>query len=195
MRLLDKVLMRWRFRMALRWVPPGVALLDVGCHQGEFFRRLGTRLGSGVGFDPLAQPYTGERFRLVAEAFPPATPLPPASFDAIVMLAALEHIRDNADLPGELHRLLRPGGRLILTVPSPSVDALVDLLCRLRLADGMSVEQHYGFSPGEVPTLFPPAGFTLEHRQRFQLGLNNLFVFRKPTGAGPEACGAAEGTV
>ena len=39
------------------------------------------------------------------------------SFDAIVLTEVLEHVREPADLLEELHRLLRPGGRLLVTVP------------------------------------------------------------------------------
>jgi SAM-dependent methyltransferase len=190
MRLLDKILMRWRFRQALRWVATGADVLDVGCHQGEFFRHLGERLGSGVGFDPLAVTPVGGKVRLIAEPFHAPSPLPDGSFDAAVLLATLEHIPDKGGLPAELYRLLRPGGRAVLTVPSPRVDAIVGALRWLRLVDGMSLEEHHGFSPGAVPGLFAPAGFELEHHARFQLGLNHLFVFRKP---GTPTCPVARG--
>jgi SAM-dependent methyltransferase len=103
-----------------------------------------------------------------------------ASFDTVIMLATFEHIRDREPLCRECCRLLRPGGRVIVTVPSPWVDAILAMLCCLRLADGMSLEEHHGFDPQTTPELFLRAGFVLEHRHRFQLGLNHLFVFRKP---------------
>src|SRR5262245_47825991 len=108
MRFLDRALSWWRCRMASPWVPAGADVLDIGCHQGEFLRRLGARLGAGVGFDPLALTAGGERYRLVAAPFTAPSDLPPGSFDAAVLLATLEHIRDKAPLPAELYRLLRP---------------------------------------------------------------------------------------
>jgi hypothetical protein len=60
------------------------------------------------------------------------------------------------------------------------VDHILAALCGLRLADGMSLEQHDGFDPRTTPEFFVPSGFVLEYRRRFQLGLNHLFVFRKP---------------
>ena len=185
MRFLDRVLQDWRFRLAEPWVRPGASILDVGCHQGEFFLRLGARIGFGVGFDPLARPQTTDRFRLLADPFPIPAPFPDASFDAVILLATLEHIGDKALFPHEFGRLLRPNGRVILTVPSPRIDRLVDVLRKLRIADGMSVEEHHGFLPQTVPSLFSREAFTLEHRQPFQFGLNNLFVFRKIDGPAP----------
>jgi hypothetical protein len=78
-----------------------------------------------------------------------------------------------------LRPFLRSGGRLIVTVPSPAVDTILVGLRTIRLLDGMSLEQHYGFSPAETRLLFGFAGLTLTAQKRFQFGLNNLFVFVK----------------
>jgi SAM-dependent methyltransferase len=156
-------------------------VLDVGCHQGEFLRRLGNRIGPSVGLDPLAIPTTTNRYRLIAEALRESSPFADGSFDVVVMLATLEHIRDKEPLARVCRRLLRPGGRIVITVPAPFVDGIVDWLRRLRLADGMCLEEHHGFDPTVTPAVFTRQGFQLEHHHRFQLGLNHLFVFRKPT--------------
>src|SRR5688572_5321879 len=122
MRQLDRVLQDWRARMARRWVPRGARVLDIGCHQGEFLTSLGEQIGPSVGLDPLAAPAENGRFRLVAEPFSRPLPFPDQSFDVVVMLATLEHIRDKAPLAEELGRLVAPGGRVIITVPSKIVD-------------------------------------------------------------------------
>jgi SAM-dependent methyltransferase len=44
-------------------------------------------------------------------------PLEDESFDAALMTQVLEHVREPARVLGELHRVLRPSGRLFLTVP------------------------------------------------------------------------------
>jgi SAM-dependent methyltransferase len=184
MRFFDRILQNWRAEVARPWVPPGARVLDIGCHQGEFLHSLGDQIGPSVGLDPLAQPLPQLRHQLLSQAFAEPLTFPDASFDAVVLLATLEHIRDNAPLARECQRLLRPGGRVIITVPSPRVDTIVAALCRLRLADGMSVDEHYGFDPHTTPQIFAGAGLVLEHWRRFQLGLNHLLVFRKPATVG-----------
>ncbi len=180
MRFLDRVLQSWRARMARPWIPAGGNVLDIGCHQGEFLRGLGDHIGPSVGYDPLALPEECANYRLVPELFPLPSPYPDESFDAVVMLATLEHIRDKEPFAREFFRILRPGGRVIVTVPSHWVDGIVHTLCKLRLADGMSLDEHHGFDPRTTPDIFGGKGFVLERWRRFQLGLNHLFVFHKP---------------
>ena len=93
----------------------------------------------------------------------------------------LEHfpVAAQAALARGCHDWLKPGGVLIITVPSPQVDAVLAVLTRLRLVQGMSLEQHYGFKPSTTRAIFEPAGFDLMRQKRFQLGLNNLFVFER----------------
>jgi 2-polyprenyl-3-methyl-5-hydroxy-6-metoxy-1,4-benzoquinol methylase len=181
MRPLDRLLQRWRERRAWKWIPKGAAVLDVGCFQGEFLERLRDHISSGVGMDLLALPIDRDGIRLLPVSFQAPTPFASESFDAIIMLATLEHIEAKEAIPQECWRLLRPGGRVIVTVPSPAVDAILAVLMWLRLLDGMSASQHHGFAPGDTRELFGKCGFALEHDSRFQLGLNNLFVFRKKT--------------
>jgi glycosyltransferase involved in cell wall biosynthesis len=95
------------------------------------------------------------------------------------MLATLEHIRDKDELVEECFRVLRPGGRVVVTVPSRLVDPIVMALARLGLADGMSLDEHHGFDPSQTRRLFMRHGFRFHRWQEFQFGLNHLFVFTK----------------
>ena len=78
-------------------------------------------------------------------------------------------------------RLLRAGGELILTVPAPTVDRMLDVMIGIGILDGMEADQHHGFQIAEVEPLFSNAGLALERHERFQLGLNHLMLFRKPS--------------
>jgi 2-polyprenyl-3-methyl-5-hydroxy-6-metoxy-1,4-benzoquinol methylase len=181
MRATDRVLQQWRIRRALPWVRPGGHVLDVGCSDGELFRLAGDRIASGVGVDllPASQWRGGAHVQRRTGAFPAAV-RDGETFDAIVMLAVVEHV-DEPELKtwaAECARLLRPGGRLVITVPSPAVDHILHVGMALRLLDGMETHQHHGFDPRRVPEIFATAGFGVETARRFQLGLNNLFVLR-----------------
>jgi hypothetical protein len=65
-------------------------------------------------------------------------------------------------------------------VPSPSVDAILEVLLFFRLIKGMELDQHYGYDITKTQSLFESVGFQFITHQSFQLGINNLFVFEKP---------------
>jgi SAM-dependent methyltransferase len=180
----DRLLQSWRIRKAKALIPPGAGVLDIGCADGALFRQLGERISRGVGIDPsLDGPVETERFRLVPGAFPDDLPAA-GRFDVITMLAVLEHVPIDRQpaLAAACARFLEPGGRVILTVPSPAVDRILHLLESLRLIEGMALHQHYGFEPSQTPSVFTPHGLRLARARKFQLGLNNLFMFEKATG-------------
>ena len=74
---------------------------------------------------------------------------------------------------------MRSGGRVIITVPTLLVDKILNIIVMLRFLDGMSLEEHHGFLPDELPGIFIPEGFRLNNKRKFQFGLNNLYVFEQ----------------
>jgi SAM-dependent methyltransferase len=95
------------------------------------------------------------------------------------MLAVFEHLgdRDRPRVVDACRRLLRPGGRVVLTVPAPAVDRIVHVLRALHLAHGMDIEAHHGYRPEETPRHF--AGFRVLRDTTFELGLNHLYVLER----------------
>jgi hypothetical protein len=181
MTALDRLLQRWRIAKAARHIAPGARVLDIGSHDGPLFRALGDRLGSGLGVDPtLTADRDLGRIQLKAGLFPEAVPDGCEPFDVITMLAVLEHFPEAAyaGLSASCAKFLKPKGKVVITVPSGLVDRILVVLHWCRLIDGMSLEEHHGFETARTPGIFAPQ-FRLLHRRRFQLGLNNLFVFEK----------------
>ncbi|HRI82852.1 MAG TPA: methyltransferase domain-containing protein [Opitutaceae bacterium] len=178
---LDRFIQRWRIRQAAKFIPPAARVIDIGAHQGELFDFLGNRLVAGFGIEPLLEtPLRTARHELHPGLFPAVRPAA-GGWDAVTMLAVLEHIPPPAqrEIAAACAQLLKPGGRVIITVPSPTVDIILSALRFCRLIDGMSLEQHYGFKPGDTLKLFAAPEFRLHHRGSFQMGLNHLFVFEK----------------
>jgi 2-polyprenyl-3-methyl-5-hydroxy-6-metoxy-1,4-benzoquinol methylase len=181
MKALDRELQRQRIRKALPFIPPGASVVDVGCHDGAFLEAARDRVNSGIGVD-VRKPerWTGDPFDLHVGHLPDLVD-DGQKFDAIVALAVVEHLpRSELQAWSEaVPALLVPGGRLVITTPSPAVDKLLDLLIGLRLLDGMDADAHHGFDPRDVPKVFESGPMELEVSARFQLGLNHLFVFRR----------------
>jgi 2-polyprenyl-3-methyl-5-hydroxy-6-metoxy-1,4-benzoquinol methylase len=181
MKSIDRLLQRWRISKARQFIKPGARVLDIGSADGALFRQLKISGAQGMGIDPtLKSSADADGVPLIAGFFPKDMPAVEA-FDAITMLAVLEHFPPDQyeNLRRGCVKFLKPGGRLVITVPSPAVDHILAMLKFLRLIDGMSLEEHHGFEVGLTTTIFPPEHFRMVKRATFQLGLNNLFVFER----------------
>jgi SAM-dependent methyltransferase len=106
----------------LKTVPPGLAL-DVACGTGRHSRRLIELGHQVVGID-----LTPEMLRIAGRNIPGATfleadlrtiPIADAQFDLVVCGLALAHIGELDAAVAELGRVLRPGGRAIVSVLHP----------------------------------------------------------------------------
>ena len=181
MKWFDRFLRNWRIRKAIPHLAKAGRLLDIGCGDGTLLRLLSGGGFLGVGIDPrLTEPQAVPGVQFVRGSFPDDLPAR-EPFEVITMLAVLEHVPEDTKSAwaSACHRLLNDDGRVVLTVPSPRVDAILAMLRFFHLADGTALEEHHGFNPGEVTPLFELAGFRLATHKTFQLGLNNLFVFTK----------------
>lgn len=180
MTALDRILQRWRAGKAVAFIERGARVLDIGCADGTLFRSL-RDFGESVGIDPdpVSAPAI-PRVDFYKGFFPSALPRR-MMFDVITMLAVLEHVPAESlnQLAADCASHLKPRGRLIITVPSAAVDYLLAVLKLLQLIDGMSLEQHHGFHARSTPQIFQRQGFDLVAHKRFQLGMNNLFVFQR----------------
>ena len=182
MKFLDRFLRDWRIKMTMPYVRANDSILDIGCFDATLFEKLKTKpIAFSIGIDPLlAGSIQTKDYMLLPGKFPDDL-TKDKTFDGITMLAVLEHIpkADQNQLKDNCYNHLNTNGRVIITVPSPFVDHILWILSKLKLIDGMSLEEHYGFKVEDVTIIFNAEEFKLIKHKRFQLGLNNLFVFEK----------------
>jgi 2-polyprenyl-6-hydroxyphenyl methylase/3-demethylubiquinone-9 3-methyltransferase len=98
-------------------------VLDVGCGEGRFAAELARRGFPVVGVDVADEPLRRARAREPALELliVPAEghwPLADASFDVVWAGETIEHVADTVGWLSEVHRVLRAGGRLLLSTPA-----------------------------------------------------------------------------
>ena len=112
------------------------------------------------------------------EADAHALPFPDASFDTVLATFSLCAIPDHAQAAREMHRVLRPGGLLILA--DHVAGAALPTRMVQRLIETVSVPlggEHFLRRPLHQ---VKAAGLLVERRERFKLGLVERLTARKP---------------
>jgi SAM-dependent methyltransferase len=136
-------------------------LLEVGCGAGNFLVRAADRGFdvTGVEYSPFAaerarQNLSGRGRVLHGEIGVLATERD--TYDVCVLCDVIEHVRDPAAFLGELFRLLRPGG--LLLVVTPSLDSWSARLLGARWME-YKAEHLYYYAPATITRQLQGAGF------------------------------------
>jgi ubiquinone/menaquinone biosynthesis C-methylase UbiE len=115
------VIRRRELALAALDVQPADAVVDIGCGPGFYVAALAEQAASVVGIDPSASMLAvaarkAERRKNVTLVEGEAIPLPleDASMDRALSVQVFEYIADVPAALAEVHRILRPGGRLVL---------------------------------------------------------------------------------
>jgi SAM-dependent methyltransferase len=101
-------------------LPCGARLLDAGCGSGRTLDELdGYGAATGLDISPVAVGYARARgHRDVRVGAVEAMPFGDGCFDLATCLDVIEHTSDDRATLGELRRVVRPGGLLVVTVPA-----------------------------------------------------------------------------
>ena len=177
---IDRLLESLRFAKAKLHIPQGACLLDIGAGDGAFLRHLNGHIHSGVGIEAnLTKSVEFGFYRLLKGYFPDDFS-EYGTFDVITMLATVEHIPmdELSKVADTCWHYLKPGGCVVITVQHPRVEGLLNFLKTIRVVEGFSMHQHYGFDPECLPDIFDR--WQLVKRERWGFGCNNLFLFGKP---------------
>jgi 2-polyprenyl-3-methyl-5-hydroxy-6-metoxy-1,4-benzoquinol methylase len=106
--------------MFLRAPSPGGRLLEIGSGNGVMLEKMRSRGWdvTGIEFDPACVAQTATRGLTCYGRDLRELALPSDSFDAIYMGHVIEHLYDPRSLLIECHRILKPGGELVIVTPN-----------------------------------------------------------------------------
>lgn len=166
--MLEPLLARLRAHQANLLIAPELRegrILDIGCGSFPYF---------------LSHTFFTEKFaieRSVPGATPPdirwfavdlnhtpQLPFEDGFFSVITLLAVVEHLDPTqlTSLFQEAYRVLRPGGRVIITTPAAWSDKLLHWMARVQLVSAEEIEEHaYAYTLPLLGWYFGRAGFAM----------------------------------
>ena len=166
----------------------GAEIADFGCgYHADFGRSAAERAASTLLVDVSLSPELAEIPGVTAIEGPIERVLPEVaddSLDVVFCISVLEHLREPQEALDNFARVLRPGGTLVVNVPSWRGKAFLELAAfRFGVSPRLEMEDHkLYYDPRDLWPRLVAAGFPPSHIRcgRHKLGLNTLAVCRAP---------------
>ncbi len=112
---LQRYWQRTRYEIVCEFVGTGGRILDVGCGSSRIIQDLPGAVGVDVLLRKLR--FLRPNHPEVAQSSVFALPFADETFDTVICSEVIEHVPDDPRVLGELTRVLRPGGTLVLGTP------------------------------------------------------------------------------
>jgi len=167
----------------------GGTVIDIGCGSYPLFLTR-TRFAHKIGFDreylTSQPPGVASGISLRGYDIHAASPLPIESEAAnvVTMLAVFEHIQVDV-LPvllTDIHRVLKPGGSLVMTTPSAAAEPVLKFLTMIGGVSKTEIEEHTDhYSREKIRAVMRQTPFDPESTEigLFQFGMNVWIRARK----------------
>lgn len=137
-------------------------ILDIGCGTGAFLNRMQQNGWQVTGLEPdkTARDVAMQQYQVAARLPEELFQLPVNSFDAITMWHVLEHVHQLKEYIQQIHRLLKPGGTLVIAVPNYTAH---DARVYKEFWAAWDVPRHlYHFSPNAMEHLLQQGKFGVQ---------------------------------
>lgn len=174
----DKLIRFLRTKKVKKYIPSNIVLLDIGCGTEAYMLNLvKQRIKKGIGFDKKGKNKKTGNLKLINLKIQKQIPLSDKSVDYITMLAVLEHLDYPDEILKECWRVLKKRGYLIITVPAPIADMVLNLLAyKLKIIDKEELDDHKQyFSLPKIKKTLNKAGFDIIKAKKFEF-IFNIFI-------------------
>jgi SAM-dependent methyltransferase len=181
----------WLSQRAIRrWLPAGkITVVELGCgFRATQLVALGDRIARAVAVDFAIAPEVKALPNFTCHEGPIEDTLPTLErgvFDAVLLISVLEHLRDAPAALAAAHSLLKPGGVLLINVPTWRGKWFLEFSAfRLGLSPATEMDDHKMYYdkrdlwPLLVSAGFRPSGINLRYHK---FGLNLFASATKTT--------------
>ncbi|MBI4174026.1 MAG: class I SAM-dependent methyltransferase [Candidatus Aenigmarchaeota archaeon] len=162
-------------------IPESAAMLDVGCGSDFYLlQSVGRKIRTGTGIDIAVRNLKKDNITIRKMKLDDRLPFKSGSFDVVTMIAFIEHLDKPKEMISEVRRVLRNGGRLIITTPMGRARPFWEALVKLGLTEEKTTEDHkHYFTPKEIESLLTKNGFKIIVSENFEAGMNYIAVGQK----------------
>jgi SAM-dependent methyltransferase len=179
--MLEPLLAQWRANKANGLIPDSLRtgrILDIGCGTYPYFLSH-THFKEKMAIDQLPPANVGEeiKWHVVDLNSAPELPFENGHFNAITMLALVEHLNPQSmsQIFKECYRILAPDGILIATTPSAWSDPILKFMARVSLVSKEEIDEHvFAYTLPLLGWYYGQGGFAMDKVRfgYFEMGLN-----------------------
>lgn len=148
----------------------------------DSFFHISKKIRKGIGFDLRANPIQRNNIEIVNNSmFDGNLPLDDKSCDRTFLLAVIEHLENTEQVISEGIRVLKPGGKIVVTTPTPLAKPVLEFLSyKLHIISEDSIREHrHYYNKQELLEMLDKYGCEIEKYGKFQLGFNQIVVGRR----------------
>ena len=162
---------------------PNSKLLDIGCRLNyKFLLEVEPYVSEGYGIDLKVPELKNGKIKTIQIKLYDKLPFNENSFDFVIMLAVLEHLDHPIGIVKEIERILKPKGKLILTVPSRNSKPVLEFLVyKLKIVNEEEINDHkkyYNYK--DLEKLFKETDkLKIQKHRYFQFYMNNFCIVKK----------------
>ena len=181
--ILESLLRKLRIKQVLPYVSKykNANMLDIGCGwEAKLLKNLEPYILKGTGIDFKTAAINSKKIKTITSVIGKKLPFKNNTFDFITLLAVLEHLDYPTEILNECARVLRPGGSILITVPSWYAKPVLEFLAyKLKIVSADEIIDHKRYyNRDDLFNLFKKIkDLKIEEHKYFQWKFNNkLYV-------------------
>jgi len=181
---LEPLLYKLRFRRVVDYIPKNGKICDICCgSRGSFLLDTRNLIKEGVGLDREVESRQEGAIVFKKTSIDKEINERSEYFNCVTLLAAIEHLENPQNIVNEIFRILRPGGKVLITTPSPRGKWLLEFLAfKIGIVSPKEISDHkHYFSKEELLKICERAGFKNENIKikEFEFGCNTFLCAKK----------------
>ncbi|MFH0803748.1 MAG: class I SAM-dependent methyltransferase [Candidatus Tagabacteria bacterium] len=177
--ILEPFLGWMRIKKIRKYIPRGGRVCDICCGKdGTLLLKIKDFIKEGVGYDMDVENSSIGNISFKKKEIAEGIDEKSDYFDCAILLAAIEHLDRPQGVINECFRILKPGGIILLTTPSPAAKKILEFFgfkFNLISAELLKTHKRY-FNEEELLKIFTTAGFRKEKIfiEKFEFGYNSF---------------------